>query len=136
MFWLWLLCLADYALSKQTVIAGNESCSFRHSSNKKTITHRGKKLFREYAVALVFARERTSLDGIACYLHFSYLNASFCNLVYSEASMTCWLNSVSCWINYIIMRFCTLVIFILKQKDGVYTYEGYYYKSTILHWMI
>ncbi|XP_021758434.1 F-box/LRR-repeat protein At5g63520-like isoform X2 [Chenopodium quinoa] len=51
----------DYALSKKTVIAGNEICSFRHSSIDTEIisTHRGQESSYD-AVALVFAMERTT----------------------------------------------------------------------------
>lgn len=49
----------DYALSQQTVIAGNGSCSFRHSAiDSNFLGHTD-----EYALALVFARERKALDG-------------------------------------------------------------------------
>ncbi|XP_021775844.1 F-box/LRR-repeat protein At5g63520-like [Chenopodium quinoa] len=54
----------DYALSQKTVFAGNEICSFRHSSIDTEIisTHRGQGSSYD-AVALVFAMKRTTFGG-------------------------------------------------------------------------
>ena len=57
-FYWWLLYLADCALTEETIIAGNESCSFKYS------THRGNESSDAYTVALVFARHKNMFNGI------------------------------------------------------------------------
>ncbi|KAJ8422700.1 hypothetical protein Cgig2_031934 [Carnegiea gigantea] len=63
-----LHCMSSYcAFSKQTVIAGNEGCSFRYGSKSKpsiTSTCPERLGLADEAVALVFVRDRSRLNGI------------------------------------------------------------------------
>lgn len=65
----------DCAFSKQTIFAGNEGCSFRFGSiNKSSIafSYPERLGLVEDAVALVFARDKSKLDGLGkIEFHFS-----------------------------------------------------------------
>jgi len=73
-----MLFLADCAFSKRTVIAGNEGCNFRYGSiNKPSITSTcpGRLGLADDAVALVFVRDKSKLNGTTFTLWNSEINS-------------------------------------------------------------